>query len=78
MSRYKKVDPRVWRDEKFTSLSKPKPNAQSLWLHLLTTPLLGTLPGAIVAGRAALAEELGWPLRGFNRCFDELIDSRLS
>jgi hypothetical protein len=72
VSRYKKIDQRMWGDEKFRRLSRPKPNAQSLWLYLLTGPHTTALPGLSVAGPAGLAEALGWPVKDFTGVFEEL------
>lgn len=62
----------MWGDEKFSTLSKPQPNAQSLWIYLLTGPHTTALPCAFATGEASLAEALAWPLRGFRKAFQEL------
>jgi hypothetical protein len=72
MARYRKIDVRIWSDEKFRRLSPPKPNAQSLWFFLLTNRFTTNIPGLYSAGEAALAEELAWPLAGFRKAFDEI------
>lgn len=72
MSRYSKIDRRMWGDEKFRKLSPLKPSAQALWIYLLTGPHNTGLPGLFVAGEAALAELLCWKVRSIRRCFDEL------
>jgi len=72
MSRYRKVHVRVWGDEKFRSLSAPKPNGQTLWFFLMTGPHTGPIPGLFSAGEAALAESLGWTLKGFRRAWQEI------
>jgi hypothetical protein len=74
MARYRKLDVRMWADEKFRKLSAPRPNAQSLWVYLLAGPHTTSLPGLSSIGEAALAEALGWPLPAFRRCFRELAD----
>jgi hypothetical protein len=71
--RYRKISVRIWGDEKFRRLSKPKPNAQSLWFYLLTGPHTSALPGVFVSGEASLAEALGWSVKDFRRCFSELV-----
>ena len=63
----------MWGDEKFRRLSAPKPNAQTLWFYLLTGEHTTALPGAFVAGEAALAEALEWPLPAFKKAFDEVL-----
>ena len=57
MSRYRKVDQRMWADAKFLSLGD---RAKLLWVYLLTGTSTTSLPGVIVAGRAQIAEHLGW------------------
>ena len=74
MARHKKIDVRMWGDDKFRSLSRPQPNAQTLWLYLLTGPHTTSIPGLFVAGEAGLAEALGWPLQSFRKVFSELIE----
>jgi hypothetical protein len=56
MSRYRKVDPRIWNDEKFCSLSD---DGKLLFMMLLTHPNMTAL-GAMRGTPAGLAEELGW------------------
>lgn len=70
--RYRKISIRVWGDERFRQLSKPKPNAQTLWFYLLTGPHTSAVPGLFLSGEASLAEALEWPLPAFRRCFSEL------
>lgn len=71
MARYRKIDPRMWGDEKFRSLSKPQPNAQTLWIYLLTGPHTNSCPGLYHIGEKALAEALGWELKAFRKAFQE-------
>ncbi|KAK6697170.1 hypothetical protein SNK04_014258 [Fusarium graminearum] len=47
------------------------PCGQGLWLYLITGPHTGPIPGLFRAGRAALAEELGWGMEGFDKAFGE-------
>ena len=70
--RYSNVSRRVWGDEKFCSLSAPKPNAQTLWLRLLTGPELGNVPGLFAARERGLADALGWSDAAFRRCWEEI------
>jgi hypothetical protein len=70
--RYRRVSTRMWGDEKFRRLSAPKPNGRSLWLLLVTGPQTSPVPGLFHAGQAALAEELGWPLPGFQKAWREI------
>lgn len=70
---YQHVQRRVWTDGKFRALSAPPPNAQTLWLFLITGEYTTKIPGVIAnAGRAGMAEFLEWPLEDFERCFEEI------
>lgn len=64
----------MWNDEKFKLLSRAQPNAQTLWLFLLTGPHTTIVPGLFQAGEAQLAERLEWHLTAFRRCFAEIVD----
>ncbi len=72
MARHRKIDIRMWGDEKFCSLSAPPPCAQFLWIYLMSGPHTNSLPGLFVSGEAALAEALRWPLKGFREAFREV------
>lgn len=69
--RYRKVEVRTWGDEKFRALSPMPPCGQGLWLFLITGPHTGPIPGLFRAGRAAMAEELGWDVEAFDKAFQE-------
>lgn len=69
--RYRKVEIRTWGDAKFRALSPLPPCGQGLWLFLITGPHTGPIPGLFRAGRAAMAEELGWDLEAFDKAFGE-------
>ncbi|HHC8921408.1 TPA: hypothetical protein ACN3MR_002876 [Stenotrophomonas maltophilia] len=69
--RYRKVEVKMWGDEKFRRLTPMPPCGQGLWLYLITGPHTGPIPGLFRAGRAALAEELGWGMEGFDKAFSE-------
>jgi hypothetical protein len=69
--RYRKVEVRTWGDKKFRELSPMPPCGQGLWLFLITGPHTGPIPGLFRAGRAAMAEELGWELEAFDKAFGE-------
>ncbi|WP_218814672.1 hypothetical protein [Rickettsiella endosymbiont of Dermanyssus gallinae] len=75
--RYRMLDVRIWCDEKFRALSPLKPSAQALFIYLLTNPNTTSIPGLYRAGAAAMAEELGWSLLGFNRALQEIIEQGL-
>ncbi len=71
MARYRKIDLHIWGDENFKALSPIPPCGQGLWFFLLTGPFTGPIPGLFCAGRAAMAEALGWPLKAFDKAFQE-------
>lgn len=58
MSQYAKVFGSLWGDRRFRGLSGPAPNAQTLYLFLLTTPSR-VIPGVIPLGLGAIADLLG-------------------
>jgi hypothetical protein len=72
MARYRTVDVRIWGDRKFRTLSPPQPNAQTLWIYLLTGEHTGPLPGLSRVGEHGLAEQLRWSLKALRRCWDEI------
>jgi hypothetical protein len=72
-NRYRKIEVRMWGDEKFRALSPLPPCGQGLWLFLLTGAHTGPIPGLFRAGRAALAEELGWAQEAFDKAFAEVF-----
>ena len=67
MSRYRKIDPRIWNDEKFRGLSD---GAKLVFFMLLTHPNMTAL-GAMRATLSGLAEELGWLPEDFRKAFQE-------
>lgn len=75
--RYRTINPKIWIDKKFSSLSPTLPSAQSLFIYLLTNPFTSSIPGLYRAGKDAMAEELGWNVRAFNNAFIELVDAKL-
>lgn len=72
VGRYRKVEVRTWGDEKFRALSPIPPCGAGLWLYLITGPHTGPIPGLFRAGRAGMAEELGWELEAFDKAFAEV------
>ena len=73
MARYRKIDPRIWNDEKFRSLSH---EAQRAFFFVLTHPSMTGL-GAFRISRAGMAEELGLDPKGFAIPFQELLEKGL-
>ena len=67
MARYRKIDPRVWNDSKFASLSH---EGQRLFLYILTHPSMTSL-GAFRSSRLGILEELGLDPEEFAEAFDE-------
>jgi hypothetical protein len=78
MARYRKVDIRMWGDEKFRSLSRPSPNGQFLWIYLLTGPHTNGLPGVFDTGAASLSEALNWPVTSLKRCLAPILARRMA
>jgi len=70
---YRKIEVKTWSDAKFRALSPIPPCAQGLWFYLLTGPHTGPIPGLFRAGRAAMAEDLGWSLEAFDKAFAEVF-----
>lgn len=74
MSRYRKVDPRIWNDAKFRALGN---HAKLVFFMLLTHPNMTAL-GAMRATVAGLSEELGWPVDSFRKAFEEVLAQGLA
>ncbi len=69
MSRYRKVDPRIWNDEKFRALSN---KGKLVFFMLLTHPAVTAL-GAMRGSVAGLADEMGWPVEAFREAFNDIL-----
>ena len=74
MSKYRKVDPRIWNDHKFRALSD---NAKLCFFFLLTHPHMTSL-GAMRATTSGLAEELGWSAEAFRKAFLEVLQKGMA
>lgn len=74
MSRYRKVDPRIWNDAKFRELSD---NAKLVFFMLLTHPGMTAL-GAMRATLPGLAAELGWDSEAFLEAFREISEKGMA
>ena len=72
MARHRKIDVRMWGDEKFQRLSPMPPSGQGLWIFLLTNGSTTSVPGLFHAGRLQLAEQLGWLPEAFDEAFAEV------
>lgn len=68
MSHYRKVDVRIWNDEKFRELSD---DGQFVFIFLLTHPQMTSL-GAMRSSPAALADDLQWAPERFAKGFGEV------
>jgi len=73
MARYRKIDPRIWNDEKFRHVSD---DAKLIFFLLLTHPHMTAL-GAMRATLVGLAAELGWPGNRFRRGFAQLLQQAM-
>jgi hypothetical protein len=75
VSKYRPIDVRLWNDRKFLSLSD---DARLLWMFLMTTSSTLPIPGVVIGGDAALAEQLGWLPERFAKRFQELSRNGLA
>lgn len=78
MSIHRRIEIRLWNDEKFRRLSPIHPSGQALWIYLLTGPHTGIIPGLFCAGHAQLAEALGWSVEAFREAFGEVLREGLA
>jgi hypothetical protein len=74
MSKYRKVDVKVWNDTKFNSMSE---RGKLIFLFLMTHPNLMML-GAMRATVPGLAAEIHIPLEGFQEAFKEVIQKGMA
>ncbi len=71
-TRYRRISLKINADEKFRALSHPQPCGKYLWLHLLHGPHTGLIPGLSRTGKARLAEDLRWPMKGLEAAWSEI------
>jgi hypothetical protein len=69
MGKYRKVDPRIWNDEKFNKLTD---RGKLTFFFILTHPHMTAL-GAMRASIPGLASEIGWPEKAFREAFGEAL-----
>ena len=69
MGRYRKIDPRIWNDEKFRSLSD---RGKLAFFFVLTHPHMTPI-GAMRASIPGMAAEIGWPEKAFREAFREAL-----
>lgn len=74
MARFRKIDPRIWNDAKFSALSN---EAKLLFLYLLTSPQM-TLLGAIPLRASGVAEELQIDQKRYAIRFAELSSAGIA
>ena len=75
--RWSSVTRTIWTDQRFLSLSGPGPNAQTMWIYLLTCPFQGPVPGLLPVGVGALSDGLGWSSADVAKCIRELSSAGL-
>ena len=71
---YRQLDAGLWGNAKFRSLSAAPPNAQTLWIYLLTGEHTQGMPGLFNVGITAIAEVLEWPPEELRRALNELTE----
>jgi len=69
MAHYRKIDVRIWNDEKFVALSD---DAKFVFMFLLTHPSMTSL-GAMRGTPPGLASELGWSPKRFVKAFRAVL-----
>lgn len=70
MARYRKIDPRIWNDAKFSHLSN---DAKLLFIYLLTSPQTQMI-GAVPMRSESVAAELGFDMERYGIRYQELYD----
>ena len=65
----------MWTDERFLKLTAAKPNAQTLWLYLLTTPHQTSIPGLLPLGAGTIGDDLDWSRSDVKKFLTELEDA---
>ncbi|MFZ7112453.1 MAG: hypothetical protein ACOWYE_12280 [Desulfatiglandales bacterium] len=73
MGKYRKVDPRIWNDEKFRQFSDA---GKLCFFFLLTHPHMTPL-GAMRASIPGLAAEMGWKEKAFRGAFEEAFSKAM-
>lgn len=74
MARYRKIDSRIWNDQKFRELSD---SAKLMFFMLLTHPSMTAL-GAMRGTLSGLAEEIGWEPEAFREAFREALSKGMA
>ena len=73
--RWSAVTRSLWSDARFLGLSGPEPNAQTLWIYLLTGPHQGPIPGLFPLGVGAIADALDWSPKEIRTALGEIEDA---
>ncbi len=74
MARYRKIDPRIWNDAKFSRLSN---DAKLLFIYLLTSPQTQMI-GAVPMRAESVAAELGFDMKRYGIGYQELYKSGIA
>jgi hypothetical protein len=77
-NRFRKIEIRMWTDQKFRELSPMPPSGQSLWVYLLSGPHTSIIPGLSKARRGGIADELAWTLEAFDTAFNEIASQQMA
>jgi hypothetical protein len=77
-NRFRKIEIRMWTDQKFRELSPMPPSGQSLWFYLLSGPHTSIIPGLFRARRSGIAEELAWTPEAFDTAFKEIASQQMA
>jgi len=75
MSRYRKIEVKMWGDTKFRGFDDP---TKLLWCYLLSGPETTQVPGLVLIGEYGLCEALGWDLKPFRNRFGTLSKHRMA
>ena len=74
----------TWADQRFVGWGPPEtPNAQHLFLYLLTGPFSTRIPGIIITEKQSVAASLGYTTKegtfvsGFNECWSKLMENNV-
>lgn len=76
--RYRRVRVGIWTDSRFRALPKTEPSARHLYWFLRTGPHTTMIPGVFQARGPGLADDLGWEIDLFYKCFEELFEQQLA
>lgn len=78
MSRYRTWELQAWGDEKFRALSKPQPNAQTVFQWFVIGPETTSIPGVIPCHPFTCALYYGWLSESLQKGFWEAIDEAIA